>query len=83
MARLRETGPGQCVDREELLAAAAGTPADASAGASATASDRAGGRASGRAGDRADPRRPERILAGLLADGLAATDDGGATYRLP
>ena len=83
MARLRETGPGQCVDREELLAAAAGTPADASAGASATASDRAGGRASGRAGDQADPRRPERILAGLLADGLAATDDGGATYRLP
>ena len=26
---------------------------------------------------------PERALAGLLADGLVATDDGGATYRLP
>ena len=37
----------------------------------------------GGAGGRADPRRPERILAGLLADGLVATDDDGATYRLP
>lgn len=37
----------------------------------------------GGAGGRADPRRPERVLAGLLADGLVATDDDGATYRLP
>ena len=45
---------------------------------------RSGRRGTGdRAGDQADPRWPERILAGLLADGLAATDDGGATYRLP
>ena len=80
MARLRETGPGQRVGREELLAAAAGaTSAAAGAGTSATASGRAGGRA----GDPADPLRPERALAGLLADGLVATDDGGATYRLP
>ena len=96
MARLRETGPGQRVGREELLAAAAaGTPADAAAGASATVSDRAGDPADPRRPERAapprserssstaDPRRPERILAGLLADGLMATDDGGATYRLP
>lgn len=74
MARLRETGPGQRVGREELLAAAA-----AAGATSATASGRVGGRA----GDPADPRRPERALAGLLADGLVATDDGGATYRLP
>ena len=96
MARLRETGPGQRVGREELLAAAAaGTPADAAAGASATVSDRVGDPADPRRPERAapprserssstaDPRRPERILAGLLADGLMATDDGGATYRLP
>ena len=74
MARLRETGPGQRVGREDLLAAAA-----AAGATSATASGRVGGRA----GDPADPLRPERALAGLLADGLVATDDGGATYRLP
>ena len=82
MARLRETDPGQRVGREELLAAAAAagaTSATAGAGTSATASGRVGGRAS----DPADPLRPERALAGLLADGLVATDDGGATYRLP
>ena len=79
MARLRETGPGQRVGREELLAAAVGATSAAAGATSATASGRAGGRAD----DPADPRRPERALAGLLADGLVATDDGGATYRLP
>lgn len=39
--------------------------------------------AGGRAGDRADPGQPERALAGLVADGLVATDDNGASYRLP
>ena len=96
MVRLRAAGPGERVGREELLATAgAGTSADAGAGASAPASDRAGDQADPRRPERAapprserssstaDPRRPERILAGLLADGLMATDDGGATYRLP
>lgn len=31
----------------------------------------------------ADPGQPARALAGLLADGLIATDDAGTTYRLP
>ncbi|SHI49114.1 A/G-specific DNA-adenine glycosylase [Actinomyces denticolens] len=31
----------------------------------------------------ADPGQPARALAGLLADGLIATDDAGSTYRLP
>ena len=30
-----------------------------------------------------DPDQPARALASLLADGLIATDDDGATYRLP
>lgn len=34
-------------------------------------------------GAAADPAQPARALAGLLADGLIATDDDGATYRLP
>ncbi|AMD87357.1 adenine glycosylase [Actinomyces radicidentis] len=34
-------------------------------------------------GEAADPAQPARALAGLLADGLIATDDDGATYRLP
>lgn len=34
-------------------------------------------------GDAADPGQPERALTGLLRDGLIATDDEGATYRLP
>ncbi|RRD30808.1 A/G-specific adenine glycosylase [Actinomyces bowdenii] len=42
--------------------------------AAAAAGDRAG---------RADPDQPARALASLLADGLIATDDDGATYRLP
>ncbi|ETJ42815.1 putative adenine glycosylase, partial [human gut metagenome] len=31
----------------------------------------------------ADPKQPARALAGLLADGLIATDDDGASFRLP
>lgn len=38
----------------------------------------AGGR-----GGKEDDDQPARALAGLLADGLIATDDGGTTYRLP
>ena len=34
-------------------------------------------------GAAADPDQPARALVGLLADGLIATDDAGATYRLP
>ncbi len=34
-------------------------------------------------GEAADPAQPARALAGLLAAGLIATDDDGATYRLP
>ena len=41
---------------------------------------RAGTRAPGGA---PDPEQPVRALATLLADGLIATDDDGATYRLP
>ena len=41
---------------------------------------RAGVRSSGGA---PDPEQPARALATLLADGLIATDDDGATYRLP
>ena len=41
---------------------------------------RAGVRASGGA---PDPDQPARALATLLTDGLIATDDDGATYRLP
>ncbi|EQM96868.1 hypothetical protein HMPREF0059_02664, partial [Actinomyces viscosus C505] len=41
---------------------------------------RAGTRASGGA---RDPEQPVRALSTLLADGLIATDDDGATYRLP
>ncbi len=69
MARLREAPVGAVVGREVLLRAAA------LAGAR-------GGEASGRAGT-ADRDQPQRALAGLLADGLIATDDGGETYRLP
>lgn len=39
--------------------------------------------AAGRRAGRADPDQPARALAGLLTDGLIATDDDGATYRLP
>lgn len=39
--------------------------------------------AGGHRGAAADPAQPDRALAGLLADGLVATDDDGATYRLP
>ena len=41
---------------------------------------RAGARSIGGA---PDPDQPGRALATLLADGLIATDDDGATYRLP
>ena len=41
---------------------------------------KAGARASGGA---PDPQQPVRALATLLTDGLIATDDDGATYRLP
>ena len=41
---------------------------------------RAGTRASGGA---RDPEQPVRALSTLLTDGLIATDDDGATYRLP
>ena len=34
-------------------------------------------------GQHPDPAQPERVLASLLADGLIATHDDGATYRLP
>lgn len=40
-------------------------------------------RAGARAGKGGDPQQPARVLAGLLVDGLVATDDGGATFRLP
>ena len=41
---------------------------------------RAGSRSTGGA---PDPDQPRRVLASLLDDGLIATDDDGATYRLP
>ncbi len=74
MAVLRETPDGVTVGRGQLLAAAA------------RAGER-GGERGGRGGRggraQADPTQPARALASLLADGLVATDDGGATYRLP
>ncbi len=33
--------------------------------------------------DQVDPDQPQRVLAGLLADGLISTGDGGGTYCLP
>ncbi|MGK2349792.1 A/G-specific adenine glycosylase [Actinomyces sp. W5033] len=68
MARLREAPPGAVVGREALLEAAA----------------LAGARAS-RAGQASEPDRdqPGRALAGLLADGLVVSEDGGHTFRLP
>ena len=49
-------------------------------GALVACAARAGSRSTGGA---ADPDQPRRALATLLADGLIATDDDGATYRLP
>lgn len=43
----------------------------------------AAARAGARAGGEADLGQPARAVAGLLADGLIASDDGGQTYRLP
>lgn len=60
-----------------LRAAEDGAPVDARELVAAAA------RAGERAGTPRDPARPGRALAGLLADGLVATDDGGTTYRLP
>ena len=74
LSLLRETPDGVTVGRGQLLAAAA------------RAGER-GGERGGRGGRggraQADPTQPARALASLLADGLVATDDGGATYRLP
>lgn len=50
------------------------------AGALVACAARAGSRSTGGA---PDPDQPRRALATLLADGLIATDDDGATYRLP
>ncbi|MDY3678504.1 MAG: A/G-specific adenine glycosylase [Actinomyces urogenitalis] len=67
MARLRLAGPGTAVARADLLA-------------EATRAGQASGR---RRLVAADPEQPARALAGLLADGLIATDDDGASFRLP
>lgn len=67
MARLRLAGPGTTVSRGDLLAEAA----------------RAGQAAGRRTPVTGDPEQPARALAGLLADGLIATDDDGASFRLP
>ena len=61
-----------------LREAADGRPVDA--GELMACAARAGVRASGGA---PDPDQPTRALATLLTDGLIATDDDGASYRLP
>ena len=61
-----------------LREAADGRPVDA--GELMACAARAGVRASGGA---PDPEQPTRALATLLTDGLIATDDDGASYRLP
>ena len=57
--------------------------ADAGAALGAGALLRAASGAGARAGRAADRGQPARALASLLADGLIATDDDGATFRLP
>ena len=57
--------------------------ADAGAVLGAGALLRAASGAGARAGRAVDRGQPARALASLLADGLIATDDDGATFRLP
>ncbi|WP_328704997.1 A/G-specific adenine glycosylase [Actinomyces faecalis] len=73
MARLRLAGAGSAVTRAELLAEAA-RAGTSRRGRGEAAAERAGVR---------DPEQPARALAGLLADGLIASDDDGASFRLP
>ena len=99
MARLRAQAPGRALAREllETEAARAGTRsgksgagAQSAAGGAGSRSEKNGaGRRQGKSdtdaqsGAGGDPQQPSRVLAGLLADGLVATDDDGATFRLP
>jgi len=71
-------GPDRGLVMARLREAADGQSVDA--GELVACATRAGVRSSGGA---PDPDQPARALATLLADGLIATDDDGATYRLP